>query len=230
MKNEPINSLSDTIYRRVIDSLRRAIVVGEFEPGQRLKMSDLVRKFGTSQMPIREALQQLQGEGLITIIPHRGAQVRSIDRRFVSNIYDIRIAIESFLIRKVCEQKAMDWVDELKKAQEVYDGLIERGDIPDLIEANHRFHRVHNEVAGNEEALDTLERTNTLTTVLRATYGYRKERILQVSAEHHEMIECFEKRDVCGVLAAHANHCENAKSNMLLEIPESIKRVSVGAL
>ena len=228
MKNKPINSLSDTIYRRVIDSLRIAIVVGEFEPGQRLKMSDLINRFGTSQMPIREALQQLQGEGLITIIPHRGAQVRSIDRHFFSNIYDLRIAIESFLIRKVCEQETIDWVDDLKKAQDIYDGLIEKGDIPELIEANHRFHRVHNRIANNEEALDALERTNTLTTLLRATYGYHKRRILQVSTEHHEMIECFEKRDVSGVLAVHANHCENSKASILRKIPKMTRRVSSG--
>ena len=220
MKNEPINALSNTIYRRVTDSLRLAIVSGEFEPGHRLKMSDLIRRFGITQNPIREALQQLQGEGLITINPHRGAQVRSIDRRFISNIYDIRMAIESFLIRKACEQKTFDWVDELKKAQEIYDSLIEKGSIPDLIGANNRFHRVHNKVADNEEALDTLERTHTLITVLRTTHGYHKERILQVSAEHHQMIDCFEKRDVSGVLAVHATHCENAKSNMLRAIPE----------
>ena len=223
-----MNSLSNTIYRRVADSLRIAIVSGEFEPGERLKMSDLISRFGTSQMPIREALQQLQGEGLITIIPHRGAQVRSIDRRFISNIYDLRIAIESFLIRKTCERKTLDWVDELKKAQAVYDSLIKQGDVADIIEANHRFHRVHNTISDNEEALEALERTNTLTTVLRTVYGCRKDRIVQVGVEHHEMIACFEKQDVNGVVAVHARHCENGKATMLREIPETTARENVG--
>ena len=89
MKIEPMDTLRNTIYRRITDSLRMAIVTGEFEPGQRLKMSDLIQRFGTSQGPIREALQQLQGEGLIKIKPHRGAQVRSIDRQFISDIYRI---------------------------------------------------------------------------------------------------------------------------------------------
>jgi DNA-binding GntR family transcriptional regulator len=227
MTNDSITSLSDTIYRRVTDNLRMLIVTGEFEPGQRLKMSDLIRKFGTSQMPIREALQQLQGEGLITIAPHRGAQVRSVDRRFISNIYDLRFAIESFLIRKTCQKKSLNWIKELKKAQEAYDSLIENDNIPGLIEANHRFHRVHNAVAGNEEALETIERTNTLLTVLRTTYGYQKERILKISAEHLQMIKCFEKRDVSGILAVHAKHCENAKSNLLQVVPKLPKKESI---
>ncbi len=221
MKNKPAHSLSNTIYRRVTDSLRVAIVTGDFSPGQRLIMSDLTQRFGTSQMPIREALQQLQGEGLISIIPHRGAHVRSIDRKFVSNIYDLRIAVEALLIQKACDQKDLKWIDNLKKSQDAYDSLIENGSIPDLIETNHRFHEVHNTVADNEEAFNTIERSNTLMTVLRTTHGINKKRLRQISAEHHGMIACFENRDVKGVLAIHANHCENAKSSMLLLIPEA---------
>ena len=105
MKNGSTDTLSNTIYSRVTDDLRRAIVSGDFESGERLKMVDLIQRFGTSQMPIREALQQLQGEGLITIIPNRGAQVKIIDHDFVSNIYDLRVAIEdgeATLARRVC--------------------------------------------------------------------------------------------------------------------------------
>jgi len=227
MNSAPMNSLSNTIYRRVTDSLRIAIVTGDFEPGQRLIMSDLINRFGTSQMPIREALQQLQGEGLITIIPHRGAHVRSIDRKFISNVYDLRIAVESLLIRKACEQKKLAWIDELKKAQDIYDSLIEEENIPDLIEANHGFHGIHNKIADNEEAFSTIERTNTLMTVLRTTHGINKKRLLQISTEHHGMIKCFENQDVRGVLAIHANHCENAKSSMLLLIPEVLEKENI---
>ena len=91
--------LTATIYARVCDALRSAILSGHFTPGQRLKMSDLTTRFRVSPTAIREALQQLQGEGLITIFPHRGASVRSVDKRFVSNIYDLRFAIENMLIR-----------------------------------------------------------------------------------------------------------------------------------
>ena len=224
MKNGSTDTLSDTIYSRVTDDLRMAIVSGDFESGERLKMVDLIQRFGTSQMPIREALQQLQGEGLITIIPNRGAQVKVIDHDFVSNIYDLRIAIESFLIEKACKSKNMDWVDELKRAQDVYDSMIEIEDIPKIIEANHHFHNIHNSVAGNKVALETLERSNRLVTVLRTTYGYTKERILQVSAEHHEMIMCLEKGYTRGVLAVYIEHVKHGRSNMLQEIPVMIEK------
>lgn len=61
-----------------------------------------------------------------------------------------------------------------------------------------------------------------MVTVLRTTYGYTKERILQVSAEHHEMIMCLEKGYTKGVLAVYIEHVKNGRSNMLQEIPEMI--------
>jgi len=228
MKNDQPVSLSNTIYSRVADSLRGAIINGEFDPGQRLKMSDLIIRFGTSQMPIREALQQLQGEGLVTILPHRGAQVKSIDNHFIKNIYDLRIAIESFLLRKACESVDTDWIENLKKAQDIYDSLIEKKNIPRIIEANHHFHRIHNSVAENQVALDTLERTNRLVTALRTAYGYHEERFHQVSAEHRGLIKCLEKKDINGALDIHINHVENGRSNMLLEISQIKKNEESG--
>ena len=220
MNNEPTDSLSNTIYARVTDSLRSAIIGGEFKPGQKLKMSSLTERFGTSQMPIREALQQLQGEGLVTIAPHRGACVKKLDPDFVINICDLRMAIESLMVQKACEQKDKGWIKELKEAQDIFDSLIEEEDLASLIKANRDFHKIHNRIAKNEEAMDMLERTHTLLTYIRATYGYPKERIIQMSKEHHKMIGCFEKQDVNGVLKIHEEHCENAKSTFLKGKPE----------
>ncbi len=155
MKNVETDATSDTIYNKVTSGLRMAIVSGEFEPGERLKMVDLIQRFGTSQMPIREALQQLQGEGLVTIIPNRGARVRKIDHGFVNNIYDLRITIESYLIQEACKSNNIDWVDELKRAQDVYDSMIEIEDIPRLIEANHHFHNIRSIVVRADRILNS---------------------------------------------------------------------------
>ena len=213
------NSLSDTVYKRVTDSLRTAIINGEYEPGQQLKMKDLVERFGTSQMPIRESLQQLQGEGLIILIPQRGAQVIKLDKKFVSNVCDLRFVVEILLVEKACSKKNLDWIQKLKEAQEIYDSLIDDKDSLKIIEANRNFHKVHYRIADNREALSVLERTNTLLTFIRTTYGYSKERILQTSVEHHNMIKYFEKQDIEGVLRVTKVHLENAKNTFLNEMP-----------
>lgn len=218
MINEGNSSLGEPVYSRVTDNLRFAIVTGEFEPGERLKMSDLIVRFGISKIPIREALQQLQGEGLVTILPHRGAQVRSIDKKFISNLYDIRTAIGSLLVKKACEKENLDWIGGLKAAQEDFLETAKNKEIAKIINANQEFHRVHNLVADNEEAVNILKRTESLIIVLRSTYGYPRKRLLQVVKEHEKLIECFENSDIEGALLAHENHCENAKINMLEDI------------
>ena len=91
--------LATPTYARVCELLRKDILSGQFPPGARLKIAELSQAYGVSQMPIREALQQLQGEGLLDILPNRGASVRTVDARMVRNIYDLRGAIESMLVR-----------------------------------------------------------------------------------------------------------------------------------
>ena len=220
MNNEQTVSLSDTIYRRVTDSLRIAIVTGEFKPGQQLKMSELISMFGTSQMPIREALQQLQGEGLVRIIPHRGGKVDTLISTIKAIICDLRMSIEALLVRKACEKEDRSWIKELIETQNIYDDLSKDKDSVDIIEANRRFHKIHNEIASNREAIDMLQRTNTLLTVIRTTYGYPRDRIIQVGIEHHQLIECFNNKDVKGVLEVHRDHCERARVAFLKEMPE----------
>src|SRR5688500_19806519 len=75
-------------------------MAGRLPAGTRLTTSSLVERFGISQLPVREALQALEGEGLITILPHKGATVLSLDAKRVSDIYDLRGAVESLLVRR----------------------------------------------------------------------------------------------------------------------------------
>ena len=84
-------------YRRIAGRLRSDILEGIWRPDTRLKVRDLAAHYGVSPAPVRESLQQLQGEGLVVIEPHRGARVRPIDEAFIINIFDVREALESFL-------------------------------------------------------------------------------------------------------------------------------------
>ena len=214
------SELTTTIYARVCDALRSAILSGDFAPGQRLKMADLTSRFGVSPTAIREALQQLQGEGLITIFPHRGASVRSVDIRFVGNIYDLRFAIENMLVRKASNIIDQKTIYKLSKAQDKYDKLAKHLDISKLLQANQVLHNIHNQVADNEEALFALNRRNTLLRALRMRYGFGKNRIAGICIEHHELIAAFELHDPEAAAAVHTRHFENAKRD-LLDLMES---------
>src|SRR5918997_1452748 len=95
-----IDGKSQTAYSALTDILREEIVSGRLAAGSRLTVEDLASRYGVSTMPVREALQRLRGEGIIVLLPHRGARVVSLDENLVSNIYDLRGAIESLLARR----------------------------------------------------------------------------------------------------------------------------------
>ena len=89
-------NLGRTNYQRVRDIIRNDIITGQFQAGARLKISELVERYGLSAMPIREALQQLQGEGLVVLSANKGASVRRIDERFLWQGYEVRKALEAY--------------------------------------------------------------------------------------------------------------------------------------
>src|SRR6185312_11676029 len=82
----------------IYDRLREDIIEGRISADSRLKVRDLAARYGVSTNPVREALQQLRGEGFVVISPNRGARVRPIDEDFVRNVYEITALIEPYLV------------------------------------------------------------------------------------------------------------------------------------
>ena len=85
---------SPTSSLRVSEELREAILSGEFGPGQRLRTASLAKRFGSSRTPVREALVQLEGEGLVDIEPRRGALVRPFASADLIDLYEVRVLLE----------------------------------------------------------------------------------------------------------------------------------------
>lgn len=95
----PIHGVPKTVEEYTVEALREAITRGQFRPGQRLNQTELANWLGVSRMPIREALRQLETEGLVTFHPRRGAVVKSISSRAAAEIYEIRALLESHAMR-----------------------------------------------------------------------------------------------------------------------------------
>ena len=88
----------------ILELLRRDIVAGELPFGSRLRINELATRYGVSHMPIREALRELHGEGLVIIEKNRGARVREFHQGLVEDLFDIRSAIETMLARRAAER------------------------------------------------------------------------------------------------------------------------------
>lgn len=217
-KRENVSELSNTTYSKVSEQLRNDILSNYFAPGTRLKILDLVKLYNVSQMPIREALQQLQGEGLVVIEQHKGAYVRNIDKKFVSNIYDIRRVIEVFMTLESMRSVTDDVLKKLWKIQANYEKAAKKGSFEQSLKYNTDFHTTLYKLADNREAFQLVEKHWQLINSLRASFGLGKNRTEEIIAEHEAILKALENRDEEALEKAASLHCLNAKKDVLMRM------------
>lgn len=206
--------LSTTTAARVADELRRRILAGDLSPGQRLKIDDIAALCGVSHMPVREALRELEGEGVLDVNPHRGAVIRGVDRRFIRNFYDVRGAIEALLSERCAERIDNETLRSLKHAAEEFESA-DPGDVAALVGANRRFHEIINMTADNPEALRILAHGRILADALRVRFGYGHGRVDAIVSEHRALLRHLERRDAAKAGEVARRHCLRARDDLL---------------
>lgn len=211
----PMNHLSTPTYMRVTDLLRKDILAGRWAPGARLKIAELSQAYGVSQMPVREALQQLQGEGLLDLQPNRGASIRTIDERMIINIYDLRAAIESMLVARAANSIAEAQVIQLYAIEARFEEASNRSDTEAAMKANKSFHHLVNSIADNPEALETLEKYSDLISGLRRRYGFRPGRSTQMVQEHRQLLTALSAHNAEAACRITIEHCLHAKEDLV---------------
>lgn len=202
-------------YAALRDRLRAEILSGRLPAGARLTTASLVERFGVSQMPVREALQSLEGEGLIEIAPHRGAAVLPLDISRVRNIYDLRGALEALLIRLALPNLSNR---AMAQAAELHDRMkaeVASGNLGDLFSLNQQFHNLIYQHADNAEAFNIYDRYASLLGTLRETYGFGKVRVDQIMDEHQQILDSLRAQDEHRLVAIIGLHCEGAKHDLL---------------
>ena len=111
----------------VFNTLRQAILKGELEPGERLMEIQLAERLGVSRTPIREAIRKLELEGLVLMIPRKGAEVAKISARSLRDVLEVRRALEELAIELACQRMSEEDVGNLQKAQEDFKKAIAEG-------------------------------------------------------------------------------------------------------
>ena len=213
----------------ICDRIRDDIVSGALPFGSRLTLHRLATRYATGHMPVREALRQLQGEGLVVQTPNCGARVRAVDVDFVRNIFDLRIVIESMLARRAAERIKPKHVAALETVQGDLEACIGVQDFAGALTANRAFHRIVNEVAGNPEASALLERHWGLIAALWNVYGYGEERAAGVIADHHQMINAFATHDTDVAACLAMAHAAKAKQELIARMLRQPVAVAMAA-
>lgn len=125
---------------KVLGALREAILSGVFKPGDRLVEGRLAERFGVSRNPVREALKALGNEGLITIVPRRGAVVTELSESEAADVVELRAALEGFSARLAARRLEPDAGEALARVLARGEEAAARGDIEELHQLNDQFH------------------------------------------------------------------------------------------
>ena len=149
-KIEGIQKLAAPLRLQVLDGLRRAIIDGRLAPGARLTERELTEMMGVSRTVIRETLRQLESEGLIANVPHKGPVVRALSLAEAQDLYTIRAVLEGLAARLFVQNAGDAGVQRLAQALDVVVGAYERGDAQEVLETKNRFYEALFEGAGSE--------------------------------------------------------------------------------
>lgn len=140
-----------TIREQVVGVLRKKIFSGEIKPGERIVEADVSEMLQVSRGPIREALRQIEEEGLITYEPHKGCVVRTLSHRDMQELYLIRSTLEGLAVKIYSAKMSTEGLEKLQKAVDDIAEAAKKKALFDIVEADERFHDAMVEEAGCEK-------------------------------------------------------------------------------
>ena len=193
----------------VFNTLRQAILRGELQPGERLLEIHLADKLGVSRTPIREAIRKLELEGLVFMIPRKGAVVAEITEKSLRDVLEVRRALEELAMKLACEKILDEEIEELKVAAKEFEDELKTGDVTVYAEADVKFHDIIYRTTDNQRLIQLLYNLREQMYRYRVEYLKRDDSHDTLLAEHQYIIETLEKRNADEAIKAICAHIDN---------------------
>lgn len=131
-----------SLHGRVFNRLREDIISGKYKENEELRENTIAQEMGVSRTPVREAIKQLELEGLVSVIPNKGAYVTGISEKDIRDIYVIRSYLEGLCARWACEKQTEALIAELTEVVDLTDFYIEKENTNQILELDDRFHEI----------------------------------------------------------------------------------------
>lgn len=206
-----VQRVAAPLREQVLDMLREAILDFRLKPGQRLIERELIEQTGVSRTTIREVLRQLSAEGLVATIPQKGATVVVPSPKEAAELYEIRGALETLVVRRFVENASAAQVKALRAALEEY-AKVTRADhhIRTLLSVKDGLYEVLFDGAGNDSVRSILTSLQGRVRLLRATSLSQPGRAVRALEELTDLVEAIEARDTEGAVRACLRHVGKA--------------------
>lgn len=202
-------------YSRLAQLIREEIFDGRMTAGARLKVSDIAKRYGTSTNPAREALQVLEGEGLVTITPNRGASVREINEDMLQNVFDLKIVLWAYIVKSFVESASPDDIVKLRSYQKECETAVQNGDYASYHKANVAFHDFIVDHHFNSEAVAIIRKHDRWLQALSKSDPLNLAQMRRSVAEHWRIVKAVENGETEEAVSAIEEHLTNTQAAFL---------------
>lgn len=205
MKMDAYLPLRDVVF----NTLRQAILYGKLQPGERLMEITLANRLGVSRTPVREAIRKLELEGLVIMIPRKGAQVAPITEKDLNDVLEVRLALEELAMASACARVTDEQLEEIGKAQAAFEACMNCGDVSKLAQADETFHELFYQATGNQRLIQIVN--NLREQIYRYRVEYLKDGKVRTSLaeEHRELYQALNDRDAGRAVECMKRHIHN---------------------
>jgi DNA-binding GntR family transcriptional regulator len=201
-----------SLHERVGAALRDLIVEGELAPGSRISERELCARFGISRTPLREALKVLAREGLVDLLPRRGARVARLDAKDVADMFEVMASLEALAGRLAAARITAPELDEIRALHFEMLAAHARRDLPTYFRRNQAIHEAILAAARNPVLSRTYHGLGGRIRRARYVANMSKERWRDAVAEHEAILEALARRDAEALAGLLERHLDNKRA------------------
>jgi DNA-binding GntR family transcriptional regulator len=199
----------------VADKLREMIIRGEIQEGEQLRQDAIASDFQVSRIPVREAMRQLEAEGLITIVPHRGGVVSALSPEEIEELFDIRVLLESEVLRLSIPNLTEDDFKEAEAILQKYEkALWKEEEVGTWGRLNWQFHSTLYSRANRPRFMSMIQTINNNGDRYTRLQLYLTHAFERAKEEHRMLLELCRKRDAAAACELLQRHIHNAGSTL----------------
>lgn len=210
----------------VADELRRQILAGEIKEGEQIRQEAIANELGVSRIPVREALRQLEAEGLITLVSHKGAEVTRLEPSEIAELFEIRIMLENWLLEQAIANLAEQ---DLLDAEAVIAAMRADQTLEKWGQLNWEFHQTLYRAANKPTTIKLLKRVHdNIDRYVRIQIALTADTQAEAHGQHQAIVDAARARNGKVAAALLSNHISHVKDTLLTSIMS--KKAQAGPL
>ncbi len=199
----------------VFNTLRQAILTGELKPGERLMEIHLANRLGVSRTPIREAIRKLELEGLVIMIPRRGAEVAQITEKSMNDVLEVRRSMDALCVELACERITEEALIQLKEACDKFEQAVQTKDIKQIAQADVALHDIIVQATGNMRLVQLINNLSEQMYRYRFEYIKDSSQHVRLIEEHRMIYDSIVRKDKDAACEAAKTHIDNQKKAII---------------